>query len=99
MTEPVFLIGLAIVGSTAVLVVKTIAGVFTGRRGSRPELADIKEQLEQQTAAIEDAQAIIADQAAQLGEFHERLDFAERLLAQGRDRPELNPGNKGPEPR
>jgi hypothetical protein len=94
MTEPVFLIGLVIVGSTAVLVVKTIAGAITGRRGSRSELADIKDQLDQQTAAIEDAQAIIADQAAQLGEFQERLDFAERLLAQGRD-PELGPGNKG----
>ena len=96
MTEPVFLIGLAILGSTVVLVTKTIAGAITGRRGSRSELADIREQLDQQNAAIEDAQAIIADQAAQLGEFQERLDFAERLLAQGRDRPELGPGHKGP---
>ena len=95
MTEPVFLIGLAIVGSTAVLVTKTIASAFMGRRNSRSELADMREHLEQQSAAIEDAQAIIADQAAQLGEFQERLDFAERLLAQGRDRPELGPGNRG----
>ena len=89
MTEPVFLIGLAIVGTTAVVVVKTIAGAFTGRRGSRSELADIREQLDHQAAAIDDAQAVIADQSAQLGELQERVDFAERLLAQGRDRPEL----------
>ena len=95
MTEPVFLLGLAILGSTVVLVTRTIAGAITGRRGSRAELADIREQLDQQAAEIEDARAIIADQAAQLGEFQERLDFAERLLAQGRDRPELGPGNRG----
>ena len=91
MTEPVFLIGLAILGSTVVMVTKTIAAAITGRRGSRSDLSDMKEQLDHQAAAIDDAQALIADQAAQLGELQERLDFAERLLAQGRDRPELGP--------
>jgi hypothetical protein len=95
MTEPVFLLGLAIVGSTVVMVTKMIAGAITGRRGSRSELADLRYQLDQQGAALEDAQAVISEQAARLEEFQDRLDFAERLLSQGRDRQELGPGTPG----
>ena len=55
-----------------------------GRGGREP--AGMKQQLEQQAGALEDAQTTLADQSAQLAELQERLDFAERLLAQGRDR-------------
>jgi len=43
---------------------------------------------------LDDAHAGLADQAAQLAELQERVDFAERLLAQGRDRSALGAGSK-----
>jgi hypothetical protein len=94
MTEPVFLLGLAIVGTTIVMVARTLAGALRGRGSSRSELAQLGDQLEQQAAALEDAQISLANQATQLVELQERLDFAERLLAQGRDRTALRPGEK-----
>jgi exonuclease VII small subunit len=94
MTEPVFLLGLAIVATTAVMVAKAIAGAIAGRGAPRSELAQIRERLEQHTAALEQAQTSLADQSTELAELQERLDFAERLLAQARDRPELGPGGK-----
>jgi hypothetical protein len=51
--------------------------------------------LEQHAAALENAQNSVANQSTQLAELHERLDFAERLLAQGRDRTGLKPGEQG----
>ncbi len=88
MSEPVFLFALAIAGTTLVLVSKVIASAITGRGGpSRSELAEMR-------AALEDAQASLASQSTQLAELQERLDFAERLLAQGRDRSALGPGGK-----
>jgi hypothetical protein len=44
---------------------------------------------------LENAHDSLANQATQLAELHERLDFAERLLAQGRDRTALKPGDQG----
>lgn len=52
------------------------------------------ERLERQAAALEDAQAALADQSAQLAELQERVDFAERMLAQTRDRSSLGPREK-----
>ena len=96
MTEPVFLLGLAIAATTVVLVAKAIAGAFGGRGASRSELAQLREQLEQHAAGLEDAHTSLANQSTQLAELQERVDFAERLLAQGRDRTALGPGeNRG----
>src|SRR5206468_1136265 len=53
------------------------------------DLADLKHQLEQHAAALEDAQTTLANQSTELAELQERVDFAERLLAQVRDRPPL----------
>lgn len=94
MREPVFLLGLAILATTAVLVVKTIAGAIAGRGASRSELAQIGERLEQQAAELDDAQTSLANQSTQIAELQERLDFAERLLAQARDRSVLGPGER-----
>jgi len=94
MTEAVFLVGLAIVATTAVMVAKAIAGAIAGRGASRSDLAQIRERLEQHTAALEEAQTSLADQSTELAELQERLDFAERLLAQARDRSALGPGEK-----
>ncbi|MGH7751936.1 MAG: hypothetical protein ACREN5_03895 [Gemmatimonadales bacterium] len=94
MSEPVFLLGLLIVASTAVVVVRTIAGAIAGRGASRSDLAQITERLDQQGAELEDDQNTLANQAAQLAELQERADFAERMLAQARDRSALGPGEK-----
>lgn len=94
MTEPVFLLALGIVATTALLVVKTIAGAIAGRGGARSGAAELTERLEQHAAALEDVQTSLANQSMQLAELQERLDFAERLLAQARDRAALGPGEK-----
>jgi TorA maturation chaperone TorD len=93
MSEPVFLTALAIVGTTLVLVAGAIAGALRGRGSSRSEVARLNDQLEQHTLALEDVQNSLATQSNQLAELQERLDFAERLLAQGRDRTALKPGD------
>lgn len=87
MTEPVFLLAFAMLFGTVVVVARTIAGAISGRGASRSELEQIKEQLEQQAAALDDARAHVAELA-------ERLDFAERLLAKGRDRGAVGPGEQ-----
>ncbi|HEV8597757.1 MAG TPA: hypothetical protein VGQ69_00175 [Gemmatimonadales bacterium] len=92
MSESVFLIALAIAASTVVFVAKAIAGAVAGRRGSHSDLAQLREQVDQYAAAVEDAQATLTRQADQLAELQDRLDFTERLLAQGRDRSALGPG-------
>ena len=94
MSESVFLLALTIAATTIVLVAKAIAGAIAGRGASRSELAQIKERLEQHAAALEDAQTSLANQSSQLAELQERIDFAERLLAQARDRSALGPGEK-----
>lgn len=94
MSEQVFLVALGIVAITVVLVATTIAGAISSRRRSGSDVAQLKERLEQHAAALEDAQSALAGQSAQLAELQERLDFAERLLAQGRDRGALGTEDK-----
>ena len=79
MTEPVFLLALAIAGGTFVLVARTIAGAILGRGASRGEISALKERVDQ----LEDVQETITSQAQQLAELQERVDFAERLLSRG----------------
>ena len=92
MKEPTFLLALVIAGMTMAVIVKTIAGAFTARRGSAAELTEIRDELEE-------LQQASADQAAQLADLQNRLDFAERLLAQARERSPLGSGDKGAAPR
>ena len=94
MSEPVFILALTIAAATIVLVAKTIAGIIAGRGASRSELAQITQRLEHDGAALEDAQTTLAHQSTQLAELQERVDFAERLLAQARDRSALGAGEK-----
>jgi hypothetical protein len=73
----------------------TIVKIVKHRGGSpqvRAELEELRRQLEDQANRLTDAQATLASQDAQLQEMHERLDFAERILIQGRDRPGLGAG-------
>jgi type VI protein secretion system component VasK len=94
MREPTFLVALAIAGITLIVVVKTIAGAIAGRRANRSELGDVREQLDQFAADLEDAQSNAANQAAQLADLQNRVDFTERLLAQTRDRSALGAAEK-----
>ena len=94
MDERVFLLALAIVGTTVVMVARTIAQAIRSRVSSRSDLTHLTDQLDQQAAALEDAQNTLANQSAQLAELQERLDFTERLLVQDRDRAALKPGDK-----
>ena len=89
MSEPVFLVALAMVGTTLVLVAGAIGGAIRGRGSSRSELSQLSEQLKDHATALEDVQNSLANQSSQMAELHERLDFAERLLAQGRERAAL----------
>jgi uncharacterized protein YycO len=89
MSEPVFLVAFAIAGTTLVMVAGAIAGAIRGRGSSKSEVSQLSEQLKDQAAALEDVQQSLADQSSQMAELHERLDFTERLLAQGRDRAAL----------
>ena len=93
MSEPVFLTALAIAGTTLVLVSGAIAGAIRGRGSSRSELSQLSEQLKDHAAALEDVQNSLANQSSQLVELQERVDFAERLLAQERDRTALKSQN------
>jgi hypothetical protein len=60
-----------------------------GQPAGGSDLAGVRQQLEQQAAALEDAGATVAGLSAQLAELHERVDFTERVLAQVRDRPAM----------
>ena len=93
MSESVFLIALVIAGTTLVLVAGAIGGAIRGRGSSRSEVGQLSEQLKEQAALLEDVQNSIAGQSSQLAELHERLDFAERMLTQGRDRTALKSEN------
>ena len=52
MREPIFLIALTILAGTVIMVARTIAGAISGRGGSRSEINQIKQRLEQQSAAL-----------------------------------------------
>ena len=77
-------------------------GVWAQRLRRGPggtDLARMQEEMEEQSAALEDARTTLAAQSSQIAELEERLDFAERLLAQARDRPLLDLREKRDEPR
>jgi hypothetical protein len=47
----------------------------------------LQDQVDQQAVALDEAHASLADQASQIAELQERLDFTERILAQVKERP------------
>ena len=94
MSEQVFILALAMAATTMIVVVRSIAGAIAGRGSSRSELAQIKQRLDEHAAALEDAQTTVTNQASQVAELQERVDFAERLLAQSKDRSALKAGEK-----
>ncbi len=70
-----------------------LAFAFAAQRltgDQRSESASIQQQLAAQADELEEAQATLARQAAQLAELNERVDFAERVLTKARDRQTLD---------
>jgi hypothetical protein len=49
------------------------------------------QSLEADMARLESLEADVSKLRQELGEAHERLDFAERMLAQGKDKPRVGP--------
>ena len=79
---------LAITGIVADTIVK-VAKARSGGAASkalRGELDDLTQQVQDQSAALADAQATIQ-------ELHERLDFTERILTQVREKGVLGRGS------
>lgn len=81
-----------IVADTVVKIVKARAG---GGKKLEAQLHKLEAQLADQGSALDAAHQGLADQAAQMQELHDRLDFAERLLTQARERQGLGPGAQG----
>lgn len=73
-------------------VVSEVAKAITRRGGSSADLAQLRHQVDQLTVALEEAQTAFSDQSAEVAELQERLDFAERMLTQARDRVALGTG-------
>jgi predicted nucleic acid-binding Zn-ribbon protein len=65
-----------------------------GRGSLKSEVSRLSDELKDHAAALEDVQHSLAIQSSQMAELQERLDFAERLLAQGRDRTVLKSENR-----
>ena len=64
-----------------------------GRRSVPPsELADLKALIDQNAGDLEEARHELASQSAQIADLEGRVDFAERLLAQARERKALDAG-------
>lgn len=89
-----FLTGLFIIilGGMALGAITEVAKAIGRRRVSASELADLRHQLEQNVEELEEARTTLTTQGAQLAELQERLDFAERMLTQARDRGALGAG-------
>ena len=85
---PEYIVAITIVSIVAITITRVVKAIAATRQG--PGAA----ALEQLAAALEDAQRIQSDQAAQIAELQERVDFAERLLAQTRDRAALEAQQK-----
>ncbi len=71
-----------IVSDAVVKIVKARAS--SGGAAGRAELAALQRQLDEQSETL-------ANQSQRLQELEERFDFAERLLAQTRERKSLGP--------
>jgi septal ring factor EnvC (AmiA/AmiB activator) len=81
-----------ILAGMALGAITEVAKALARRGTSASELSQLRHQVEQLTAALDEAQTTFSEQAAEVAELQERLDFAERLLAQARDRAALGSG-------
>ena len=91
MSEPLFISSLGAI--VAIVIARSIGGAIRGRDGTQSEMTQLKEQLDEQATVLENVEANVDRQLSQITELQERLDFAERLLMQHRDRTALEPGS------
>ncbi|HET9708212.1 MAG TPA: hypothetical protein VFP39_07895 [Gemmatimonadales bacterium] len=87
---PEYFVAIAIVSIVAITITKVVKALVAARQSH----GDSASALEQLATALEDTQRIQSDQAAQIAELQERVDFAERLLAQTRERAALEAQHK-----
>jgi len=86
------IIGVATVaGETVIRVAKARAGGAPRLQG---HLDQLQHQIDDQASAVAEVQSHVAGQEAQFRELQDRVDFAERLLAQAQNRSALSPGAK-----
>lgn len=77
------------------IVADTVTKVAKGRGGSKElkvlqaQVDELQRQADEQAAQLADTDAELGSYAAQLEEMQQRLDFAERLLAQTRHQPQI----------
>jgi hypothetical protein len=79
------------------IVADTVTKVVKSRSGApiiRAQLEELTQQVQDQAALLADANAMIASQAESIQELHERVDFAERILTQVRERGTLGRGSE-----
>ena len=84
----------AVFGIVLIAVIADTIGKIVKARGAGPsprQLADIRQQFEDQAAALD-------HQGRQILELQERSDFMERLLAKTREGTALNPANPAKPP-
>ena len=80
------------------VVANAVGGIVKGKhklgKGSigAGEIDELHRRIDDQAEALVDANQQIADNNSQVEEMHERLEFAERLLSQVRERPGISPG-------
>jgi len=79
----IFIVMLAGIASGTISAVAKAIGRHAGSRAVLDELTGL---VRQHDAELEEARATQASHAQQLAELHERVDFAERMLAQAKER-------------
>lgn len=95
MNGPTFLMAAAIACGTVLMIVKTIAGAITRQNASSSEFTQLRDQFDHCAAVLDETQATLAAQSAQLAELQERVDFAERVMTDARNRGALGSGETG----
>lgn len=63
-------------------------------RGTGKDASRLRGEVEELTRRLEEQAATLSSQDIQIQELQERLDFAERLMTDARDRRELGPGGQ-----
>jgi len=82
----VALVAFGFAGTSALVLVRAIARRITGGAPGSKEVEGLREEVAQLRAEVD----VLHDRVAPVDEIQNRLDFAERMLAQVRERGLLN---------
>ena len=83
-----FIFGIIFIG----IVTEAVVKMAKLKYGSKAMTA-LEAEVEELRSQLSDAENAVAGHAQQLDEIQQRLDFAERILAQGRQKPAVGPGS------